>query len=200
MVANAFLRRPVARNQCPGNSTHHQVNKIVIFGKPGGGKSSLGRKLAAATGIKLCSLDLIEYKKNGERVSPEEYSQQHADLLSADNWIIEGLGTLESFWLRIDAADTLIYVDLPYPVHYWWIAKRLLKSVFVNPEGWPEGSSVLKGTLASWRYLRLSPRFWTPGLFEKIQQRAKGKNIYRITSVKEINNFAKQFGSAGSRA
>jgi len=168
------------------------LNKVVVFGKPGGGKSTLSRKLSAETGIKLCALDLIEFRKDGERVSREEYSKKHAELLDTDNWIIDGLGTLESFWLRLAAADTLIYVDLPYYVHYWWVTKRLLKSIFVKPEGWPEGSSVLKGTLASWKYLRLSPRFWTPELFEEIQFRCKGKNIYRITSVKEINNFARQ--------
>ena len=175
------------------------MNKVVVFGKPGGGKSTLSRKLSSETGIKLCALDLIVYKKNGERVSPEEYSKKHGELISADNWIIEGLGTLESFWLRIDAADTLIYVDLPYFVHYWWVTKRLLKSFFVKPEGWPEVSSVLKGTLASWKYLRLSPKFWTPELFEKIQSRGKGKDIYRITSVKAISNFARQFSSADVR-
>ena len=170
------------------------MNRVVVFGKPGGGKSTLSRKLSAVTGIKLCPLDLIEYKQNGDRVSPEEYSKKHADLIGSDSWIIEGLGTLKSFWLRVDAADTLIYVDLPYYVHYWWVTKRLLKSFIVKPEGWPEGSSVLKGTLASWKYLRLSPKFWTPELFEEIQYCGKGKDIYRITSVKEINNFVKQFG------
>ncbi|MBD3609953.1 MAG: adenylate kinase [Gammaproteobacteria bacterium] len=169
------------------------MNKVAVFGKPGGGKSTLSRKLSAATGIQLCPLDLIEYRKNGERVAREEYSKKHADWINADNWIIEGLGTLESFWSRIDAADTLIYVDLPYHVHYWWVTKRFLKSALVKPEGWPEGSSVLKGTIAGWKYLRLSPRFWTPELFEEIQRRGKDKDIYRITSVKEMNNFPKLF-------
>jgi len=170
------------------------MKKVVVFGKPGGGKSTLSKKLSAATGIKLCPLDLIEYKQNGERVSAEVYSERHAKLLAYDNWIIDGLGTLESFWFRVDAADTLIYVDLPYSVHYWWVTKRLLKSFIVKPEGWPEGSSVLKGTLAGWKYLRLSPMFWTPELFKEIQFRGKGKNIYRITSVKELNNFVKKYG------
>jgi len=169
------------------------MKKVTVFGKPGGGKSTLSKKLAAEIGIQLYPLDLIEYKKSGERVEAKEYSQNHADLIATDNWIIEGLGTLESFWLRIDASDTLIYIDLPYYVSYWWVTKRLLKSFFVKPEGWPEGSSVFKGTLAGWKYLRLSPKFWTPELFNKIEHRAKNKNIYRITSVKEINNFVKQF-------
>ena len=175
------------------------MNKVVVFGKPGSGKSTLSKKISTEIGIKLYPLDLIEYKKSGERVAAKEYSQNHADLIAADNWIIEGLGTLESFWLRIDAADTLIYVDLPYYVSYWWITKRLLKSFFVKPEGWPEGSSVFKGTLAGWKYLRLSPKFWTPELFEEVERRGKDKDIYRITSVKEINGFVKQFRYVGVR-
>ena len=168
------------------------MKKVAVFGKPGGGKSTLSRKLSIATGLKHCSLDLIEYKQNGERVSAEEYSKNHSKLIASENWIIEGLGTLDSFWYRVDAADTLIYVDLPYCVHYWWITKRLLKSFIVKPEGWPEGSSVLKGTLASWKYLRLSPKFWTPGLIREIQSRGKGKDFFQITSVKELNNFLKR--------
>ena len=165
------------------------MKKVAVFGKPGGGKSTLSRKLSMAKGIQLCPLDLIEYKINGERVSPEEYSKNHSNLIKSDNWIIEGFGTIESFWQRVDAADTLIYIDLPYYVHYWWVTKRLLKSLLVKPEGWPEGSSVLKGTLASWKYLRLSPKFWNNELFEKIRARANGKEILRITSIKEINDF-----------
>ena len=57
----------------------------------------------------------------------------------------------------------------------------------------------MKGTLTGWKYLRSSPKFWTTEMFEEIQRRGKGKDIYRITSVKEINNFAKQFRYAGVR-
>lgn len=169
------------------------MKKIAVVGKPGGGKSTLSRKLAAATGIALYPLDLIEYQKSGERVPRADFTQAHEQLISAESWIIDGLGYLDSFWRRIDAADTLIYVDLPYHVAYWWVTKRLLKSLFVKPEGWPEGSSVLKGTWAGWKFLRLSPRFWTPELFDEIQSRGKGKQIYRITSIKEINTFANRF-------
>ncbi len=168
------------------------MKKVAVFGKPGGGKSTLSKKLSAATGISLYPLDLIEYQKNGERVSLEEYSEAHEKLIDSESWIIDGLGTLDSFRARLSSADTIIYIDLPYWVHYWWTTKRLLISLFVKPEGWPDGSSVLKGTLASWRYLRLSPKFWTPALFEEIQHKAKNKSIYRITTVDELNNFINQ--------
>ena len=41
------------------------MKKIAVFGKPGGGKSTLSKELAAATGIELYPLDLIEFQKNG---------------------------------------------------------------------------------------------------------------------------------------
>ena len=168
------------------------MKKVAVFGKPGGGKSTLSKRLSASTGIKVFPLDLIEYQQNGERVSRAEYSAAHEKLINSESWIIDGLGTLDSFWSRIEAADTLIFVDLPYFIHYWWATKRLLISLFIKPEGWPEGSSVFKGTLASWKYLRLSPKFWTPEFFDKIQRRGQDKSIYRITSVNELNKFVNQ--------
>lgn len=165
------------------------MKRIAVFGKPGGGKSTLSKKLAKAVGVELYPLDLIEYRPDGKKVSIEEYNASHKAVLNKDGWIIEGLGTLESFWQRVDSADTLIYVDLPYWQHYWFITKRLLKSPFVKPEGWPEGSSALKGTLASLRYLGLSPAFWTNDFLGKVKARAAGKAVYHIKSVSDLNTF-----------
>jgi len=165
------------------------MKKIAVFGKPSGGKSTLSKRLSSATGIELFPLDLIEYQKNGEKVSPEKYSSAHKKLIESDSWIIEGLGSMESFWQRIDAADTLVYIDLPYWRHYWWATKRLLISPFKKPAGWPEGSSVLKGTLASWKFLRLSPKFWNEELFRKIEERAKSKKLVRLTSKRKMMGF-----------
>lgn len=165
------------------------MKRVAIFGKPGGGKSTLAKQLAAATGLPVVALDLLQYNSDGSQVSAEEFSQLHAQAIAQEHWIIDGLGTLPSFWQRLEAADTLVYLDLPYARHYWWVTKRLLASVVKKPEGWPEGSSVFKGTLASWRFLRLSPKFWTDDLFSKIQATAPNANIYRIQSVKQLKFF-----------
>lgn len=169
------------------------MKRIAVFGKPGGGKSTLSRKLAKAVGVELYPLDLIEYRPDGEKVSIEEYTLSHENILNKDGWVIEGLGALDSFWQRVDTADTLIYVDLPYWQHYWFITKRLIKSPFTKPEGWPEGSSILKGTLSSWKYLGLSPMFWTTDFLGKIKARAAGKTIYHIKSASELNKFVKNY-------
>jgi len=165
------------------------MKKIVVFGKPGSGKSTLSKSLASATKIKWHALDSIEFKKNGDRVDRVAYDEEHENILSSDSWIIDGLGTIESFNKRLDAADTLIYIELPYIISYWMVTKRLLKGVLVKPEGWPDGSSILKGTLEGYKVLKLCPKFWNNNFMEKLEQISTNKSLYVIRSVSELNSF-----------
>lgn len=170
------------------------MKKVAVFGKPGSGKSTLSKHLASATGIKLYPLDSIVYKSNGEAVERELYDRAHEEILSTDSWIIDGFGPVDSFHQRLAAADTLIYIDLPYPVSYWFVTKRLLKGILINPEGWPEGSSVLKGTLQSYRVLKLSPKFWNGSLMEMLAETSRKKSLHVIRNVHELNQFVEVHG------
>jgi adenylate kinase family enzyme len=110
------------------------MKRVAVFGNTGGGKSTLARTLAELTGLPLYPLDLIQYRAGGAPVPHEEYLEAHAELLSRDAWIIDGYGCADSAWERFSKADTLVYIDLPLIVHHWWVMKRLIKSLFVNPE------------------------------------------------------------------
>ena len=165
------------------------MKKIVVFGKPGSGKSSLSKKLASATGIKLYALDSIVYKKNGDLVDRKTYDEEHENILSSDSWIIDGFGPIESFYKRLDTADTLIYIELPYVISYWLVTKRFLRGFVVKPEGWPDGSSILKGTLESYKVLKLCPKFWNDSFMQKLEKISMNKSLYVIRSVCELNSF-----------
>ncbi|WP_420554112.1 adenylate kinase [Neptuniibacter marinus] len=166
------------------------MKKIAVFGKPGSGKSTLSKALASATGIQLHQLDSILYKKNGELVDRNSFDEAHELILASDSWIIDGFGPISSFHQRLDAADTLIYVDLPYITSYWFVTKRLLKGLIVKPEGWPDGSSVLKGTIESYKVLRLCPKFWNEDFIARLEKLSDRKSLYIVKSVSELNNFA----------
>ncbi len=165
------------------------MKKIAIFGKPGSGKSTLSKSLAAATGIQLHQLDSIVYKKNGDLVDRKTYDKEHANILSSESWIIDGFDRVESFYKRLDVADTLIYIDLPYAVSYYLVTKRLLKGLVVKPAGWPEGSSIVKGTLQSYRVLKLCPNFWNDDLLQKLKAMSANKSLYVIRSISELDDF-----------
>jgi len=165
------------------------MKKIAVFGKPGSGKSTLSKSLSSATGIQLHQLDSILYKKNGNLVDRKTYDREHGNILSSESWIIDGFDLIESFNKRLDVADTLIYIDLPYVVSYWLVTKRFLKGLLVKPEGWPDGSSILKGTLESYRVLRLCPKFWNKSFMQKLEQMSANKSLHVIRSVSELNDF-----------
>ncbi len=166
------------------------MKRVMVFGKPGGGKSSLSKSLSAHAGLPLYPLDLIQYRKSGEMVPAPEFLEAHQELIGRDAWVIDGLGTLEAFWRRVEAADTLVYIDLPYARHYWWVMKRWLFSLWRRPEGWPEGSSVWKGTVSSWRFLRKSPLFWNDAFLAQLQEKAKGKRLVHVKTVSELKKLA----------
>ena len=111
--------------------------KVAGVGHAAGGKSTLARRVADLTRLPLYPLDSIQYRRGGGKVPHEEYLNAHADLLTRDQWIIDGFGCVPSAWQRFAAADTLIYVDLPLFTHYRRVTKRLIGGLFVNPAGWP---------------------------------------------------------------
>jgi hypothetical protein len=55
---------------------------------------------------------------------------------------------VEPAWQRFAAADTLVYVDLPLSTHARWVTRRLLKGLFVPPEGWPAGSPIWSSSMS----------------------------------------------------
>ncbi|SBS60423.1 adenylate kinase [Vibrio atlanticus] len=168
------------------------MKKVAVFGKPGSGKSTISKALALATGIELHQLDSIVYKASGEFVEREVFDLAHDNIINSESWIIDGFGPLGSFNTRLEAADTLVYIDLPYPISYWFVTKRMLKGLFVKPEGWPDGSSVIKGTIQSYKTLKLCPKFWNDDFRLRLELRAKEKEVHIIRSVSELNNFVRQ--------
>ncbi len=165
------------------------MKKVAVFGNTGGGKSTLSKKLAEITDLPLYVLDKIEYEAGGKKVDYQDYRKTHDRILESDRWIVDGFGCLETVWMRLEAADTLIYVDLPLPRHFFWVSKRLIKGLFQNPEGWPENSPILKSSLNSYQVLMACHKKLTPKYREYVSQAKETKDVYHLKSVKSISQF-----------
>lgn len=167
------------------------MRRVAVFGNAGGGKSTLARQLASITRLPLHSLDTIKYRPGGEEVPHNEYLQIHSELIRGDEWIIDGFGCVPSAWERFSVADTLIYVDLPLFTHYAWVTKRLIKGLIVTPEGWPENSPMWRGTLNSYRVLRLCDEKLTPKYRQLVAEQASHKRVHHLRSASAIKAFVR---------
>ena len=167
------------------------MKKVAVFGNAGGGKSTLSKRLSEITGLPLYVLDKIKYESGGAEVAQEDYEQIHQEILAADQWIIDGFGSLETLWPRLDEADSLVFVDLPLYVHFWWVTKRMLTGHFNPPAGWPEKSPIFKSSMSSYRVLWLCHKYLTPKYREYIEQARSTKSVYHLKTTKQISQFFK---------
>ncbi len=165
------------------------MQKVAVFGNTGGGKSTLSKRLSQITGLPLYILDKIQYQPGGIEVTQEDFKQIHQKILLTDRWIIDGFGCMETLWLRLNEADTLVFIDLPLYVHFWWVTKRFITGRFQPPEGWPENSPILKSSLTSYRVLWLCHKYLTPKYREYIKQAQSSKSVYHIRSTEQISQF-----------
>ncbi|GAB4209288.1 MAG: ATPase AAA [Coleofasciculaceae cyanobacterium] len=165
------------------------MKKVAVFGNTGGGKSTLSKRLSQITGLPLYILDKIQYQPGGTEVPHEDYKRAHQQILVTDGWIIDGFGCMETLWLRLNEADSLVFVDLPLYVHFWWVTKRLITGYFKSPEGWPENSPILKSSINSYRVLWLCHKHLIPKYREYIEQAQSIKSVYHIRSTKQISQF-----------
>jgi adenylate kinase family enzyme len=165
------------------------MRKVAVFGNAGGGKSTLGRRLAELTGLPLYVVDMMQFGRGGAKVPDDEFLQMHADLLRRDEWIIDGFGNMATAWDRFAAADTLIYVDLPLFIHFRWVTKRLIKGLFADPPGWPEDSPLWSSSMQSYRVLRLCHRRLTPKYRQLVTEEATSKRVHHLRSPAQIESF-----------
>lgn len=163
------------------------MGRMAIFGNAGGGKSTLARRLREITGLPLTAIDAIQYTGSGP-VAKEEYRRVHAALMREDAWIIDGFGDAETAWERFALADTLVHVDLPLALHRWWVTKRLLKGLFVEPEGWPPGSPIWASSLGSYRVIRLCDRHLTPRYRALVAEAPPGR-AHSLRSPRAMREF-----------
>ena len=173
------------------------MKRVAVFGNAGGGKSTLARRLAELTRLPLYPLDMIQFRAGGGAVPHEEYVQAHAELLCRDAWIIDGYGSIASSWERFARADTLVYVDLPLVTHHWFVTKRLIKGLFVTPEGWPKNSPIWRSTMNSCWVLWSCHRHLTPRYRQLVAETAASKRVHHLKSPVEMAAFLDSVGREG---
>lgn len=102
------------------------MNRVVVIGSGGSGKSTFSRELGRVTGIPVIHLDREYWRPGWEETPKDEWKARVADMLEGERWIMDGNfgGTRE---MRMQAADTIIFLDLPRRVCLYRILKRTFK-------------------------------------------------------------------------
>lgn len=113
------------------------MNRIIVIGCPGSGKSTFSKALHKITNIPLYHLDMMYWNSDRTTVEQSVFLKLLSNTMKKSQWIIYGnyQSTLE---LRLQVCDTVIFLDYPVDVCLNGIAERKGKArtdiPWVEPE------------------------------------------------------------------
>ena len=165
------------------------MTRVAVIGNAGGGKSTLCRKLSTTLSLPHYPIDMIQWQPGWIAAHPDEVRQKHAQIISSDTWIIDGWGSWEMITTRFAAADTIIVVDHPLYVHYWWAIKRQVKSLFSSSPDWPVGYPLWPMTWTLFKIIWAVHRQARPQLLQLVDTLREQKRIIHIRSPEELRAF-----------
>jgi adenylate kinase family enzyme len=102
------------------------VERVLVLGSSGSGKSTFAKQLGKKLGIDVIHLDSHYWQPDWTYTPENEWEQKIERLLEKESWIMDGnyMSTLSQ---RLEYADTVIFLDLNRVKCLWRCVSRYLK-------------------------------------------------------------------------
>lgn len=158
------------------------MQKIIVIGCPGSGKSTFSRRLRDKLGLPLFHLDMIYHKPDKTTVTREEFDGQLAEILAQSLWIIDGNynRTLEP---RMKACDAVFLFDLPTEVCIEGALARIGTKRDDLPWVETEPDNEFLAAIRSFHEDKL------PRIYALLEEYCRGKEVVIFNSHQSTDNY-----------
>lgn len=99
------------------------MERILIVGAGGSGKTTFARALSGKTGLPVVHLDAIYWTGRWEHLTREEFSARIEEELQKPRWIMDG-NYQRTFARRAEFCDCILYLDFSPIVCVFSVLKR----------------------------------------------------------------------------
>lgn len=163
------------------------MQRVIIIGSGGAGKSTLARQLGAMLGIEVIHLDALYWQPGWAETPKSEWQETVQTLVQQDTWIMDGNfgGTME---LRLAAADTVIFLDFPRLLCLWRVWKRRWQYAGKTRPDMRQGCP----ERLNWEFLQW---IWTyptrrrPVVLKRLSQLAPNQTVMILRSPAQVRQF-----------
>jgi len=155
------------------------MRRVVILGPGGSGKSTLAWSLGEITGLPVIELDKIFWRAGLTATPLEEWIQAQQTLVNQSQWIMDGdLGPYDAVQVRLQAADTIIFLDFSLLRCAWRAFRRS------------------RERLDFWLWLLRYRTKSRPLLMRVIVEQAPTAKLYMLRTPKSVAQFLETIASA----
>ncbi len=166
------------------------MQRILILGSGGAGKTTLARQLAGVLGIEVIHLDTLYWKPGWVESEQAEWRGKIQAVVQRESWIMDG-NFSETLPERLEACDTVIFLDFSRTVCLWRILKRVVQYYGRTrpdlPEGCPERLD-FEFMAWVWNFPTRSRR----KVLELLETHRHTKNVVRLRNRREVDEFIAQ--------
>lgn len=158
------------------------MEKVIIIGCPGAGKSTFARKLKEKTGLPLFYLDMIWHKEDGTNISRDEFDGKIKEIMKKEQWILDGnyIRTLE---MRLKECDTVFLLDYPLELCLEGASSRIGKERPDMP--WVESEFDLEFR----QFIVDFPKDSLPKIYELLKKYEKEKELHIFRKREDAEEY-----------
>ena len=169
------------------------MEKIIVIGISGAGKSVLSRKIGRKLQLPVYHLDAFFHLPGGEMLNRDAFVAQQEDMMTTDQWLIDGnyAGTLP---MRLAQADTVIWLDFPSKLNTLRVIKRswqFSQDKSTRPD-MPDFFEEQMFDKAYWQFLKF---VWTfnkkvrPYIVSALENRPKTARLIILKNRRQVTEF-----------
>lgn len=167
------------------------MDRIMIFGFSGGGKSTLARKMGEILDIEPTHFDAIHWLPGWVESTREYKREMIKPVLERERWIIEG-NYHRIYWNeRLELADTVIFIDVNRFICLWqaWKRSRIYKGK-TRPDMGEGCTEKFDLEFAKWVFFK--GRRKNNIMLDAVKYaKEQNKAVYVLKNRRDINKFLK---------
>jgi adenylate kinase family enzyme len=154
------------------------VQRVLVLGRGGAGKSTFARQLSEILGIPAVELDQHFWSAAPQPLAASDWAERQALLVAPERWILDGdLGPYDVLDVRLRRADTVVVLDFSFTRCAWRAVRRSREAADF------------------WRWVWHYRRRSAPRIRAALRVHAPGATVHWLTTPRQARRLLRQVRS-----